>query len=196
MDAIALLKADHQTVEGLFKQFEQAKEDDDEGRKAQLVERISAELEVHAAIEEEIFYPRLKAKAEEDGKELVAEAFEEHHLVKILLGELAGLGPDDEAFDAKASVLMDNVRHHVEEEESELLPQAEQVLGQEELVQLGQRMATRKQQLLEQPRPAGGAGGAADRTKNELYEQAQRLGIHGRSRMTKEQLAKAVANKG
>jgi hemerythrin-like domain-containing protein len=190
MDAIALIKADHQTVETLFKQFEQAKEAGDKGR-AQLVERISTELEVHAQIEEEIFYPRLRAKAEEDGKELVAEAFEEHHLVKILLGELAGLGPDDEAFDAKVTVLMENVRHHVEEEESEMLPQAGEVLGGE-LAELGRRMAERKRQLLD----GGGGARAGDRTRNELYEQAQRLGIPGRSRMNKAELAKAVAGKG
>jgi hypothetical protein len=112
-------------------------------------------------------------------------------VVKILLGELQGLGPSEEAFDAKVTVLMENVRHHVEEEEEEMLPQAQEVLGSD-LAELGRRMAERKQQLLD-----GGAGDAAvaGKTRDELYEQAQRLGVRGRSRMTKQELAKAVAGR-
>jgi hemerythrin superfamily protein len=145
-DAVALIKADHRKVERLFKELEQAG-DRAYKTKQQLVEQIIDELEVHATIEEESYYPAVEAKARKDGKELVAEAVEEHHVVKILLGELATMSAEDDAFDAKVTVLMENVRHHVEEEEQELLPQSEEILGEEELARLGEEMAARKRQL-------------------------------------------------
>jgi folate-dependent tRNA-U54 methylase TrmFO/GidA len=117
-DAVALIKADHRKVEQLFREFE-----------------------------EETYYPAVEAKARKDGKELVAEAVEEHHVVKVLLGELSSMSSEDESFDAKVTVLIENVRHHVEEEEEELLPQSEEVLDKEELARLGEEMAARKQQL-------------------------------------------------
>jgi hemerythrin superfamily protein len=129
-DAVALIKADHRQVEQLFKEFEDAG-DRAYKTKQRLVEQIIKELEVHATIEEETYYP----------------AVEEHHVVKILLGELATMSAEDEAFDAKVTVLMENVRHHVEEEESEMLPQSEEILGEAELTRLGQEMAARKRQL-------------------------------------------------
>ena len=188
MDAIALIKADHKTVEALFKQFEQVKEAGDDARKKSVVDEISRELEAHADIEEEIFYPSVKAKAEEEGQELVDEAVEEHHLVKVTLGELASLPPSDEAFDAKVTVLIENVRHHVEEEEEEMLPQAEELLGADRLAELGQRMAERKQELLGQ----AGSSSGGEQTKEELYEQAKKQDIPGRSKMSKEELAREV----
>ncbi|HKO86685.1 MAG TPA: hemerythrin domain-containing protein [Actinomycetota bacterium] len=145
-DAVALIKADHRRVEQLFREFEEAGDRAYKARQ-QLVERMIRELEVHATIEEETYYPAVEAKAKKDGKELVAEAVEEHHVVKILLGELAGMSAEDEAFDAKVTVLMENVRHHVEEEEEEMLPQSEEVLDKEELTRLGKEMAARKRQL-------------------------------------------------
>jgi hemerythrin superfamily protein len=145
-DAVALIKADHREVEQLFREFEEAG-DRAYKTKQQVVEQIIKELEVHATIEEEIYYPAVEAKAKKDGKELVAEAVEEHHVVKVLLGELTGMSAEDDAFDAKVTVLMENVRHHVEEEEEEMLPQSEEVLGKEELARLGEEMAARKQQL-------------------------------------------------
>jgi hemerythrin superfamily protein len=129
-DAVALIKADHRKVEQLFREFEEAG-DRAYKTKQQLVEQIIKELEVHATIEEEIYYP----------------AVEEHHVVKVLLGELAGMSAEDEAFDAKVTVLTENVRHHVEEEEEEMLPQSEKILGEEELTRLGEEMAARKRQL-------------------------------------------------
>jgi hemerythrin-like domain-containing protein len=188
MDAIALIKADHKTVEALFKQFEQVKEAGDDARKKSVVDEISRELEAHADIEEEIFYPSVKAKAEEEGQELVDEAVEEHHLVKVTLGELASLPPSDEAFDAKVTVLIENVRHHVEEEEEEMLPQAEELLGADRLAELGQRMAERKQELLGQ----AGSSSGGEQTKEELYEQAKEQDIPGRSKMSKGELAREV----
>jgi hemerythrin superfamily protein len=145
-DAVELIKSDHRKVEQLFREFEEAG-DRAYKTKQELVERIVEELEVHATIEEEIYYPAVEAKARKDGKELIAEAVEEHHVVKILLGELGSMSSEDEPFDAKVTVLMENVRHHVEEEESELLPQSEKILGTDELNRLGEQMAARKQQL-------------------------------------------------
>jgi hemerythrin superfamily protein len=145
-DAVALIKADHREVEKLFHEFEDAG-DRAYKTKQQLVSQIIKELEVHATIEEETYYPAVEAKAKKDGKELIAEAVEEHHVVKILLGELSAMTAEDEAFDAKVTVLMENVRHHVEEEEEELLPQSQEILGEEELTRLGQEMAARKRQL-------------------------------------------------
>ena len=145
-DAVALIKADHRKVEQLFREFEEAG-DRASKTKQRLVEQIIKELEVHATIEEDTYYPAVEAKAKKDGKELVAEAIEEHHVVRILLGELSTTPAEDEAFDAKVTVLMENVRHHVEEEEEELLPQSEKILGEEELTRLGGEMAARKRQL-------------------------------------------------
>jgi hemerythrin superfamily protein len=145
-DAVALIKADHRKVERLFREYEEAG-DRAYKTKQQLVEQITRELEVHTTIEEETYYPAVEAKAKKDGKELVDEAVEEHHVVKLLLGELGALSPEDDAYDAKVTVLMENVRHHVEEEESEMLPQSQEILGKEELTRLGEEMAARKRQL-------------------------------------------------
>ena len=145
-DAVALIKQDHRKVEQLFREFEEAG-DRAYKTKQRLVEQIIRELEVHATIEEETYYPAVEANAKKDGKELVAEAVEEHHVVRVLLGELASMSATDDAFDAKVTVLMENVRHHVEEEESEMLPKSEEVLGSEELTRLGEEMAARKRQL-------------------------------------------------
>ncbi|HET6748099.1 MAG TPA: hemerythrin domain-containing protein [Actinomycetes bacterium] len=145
-DAVELIKSDHRKVERLFREFEEAG-DRAYKTKQELVGQIVEELEVHAAIEEEIYYPAVEAKARKDGKELIAEAVEEHHVVKVLLGELGSMSSEDEAFDAKVTVLTENVRHHVEEEESELLPQSEKILGTDELTRLGEQMAARKRQL-------------------------------------------------
>jgi hemerythrin superfamily protein len=158
MNAIELLKKDHRTVESLFESFEKAKEQESETSKAELFASIKEELDAHARVEEEIFYPAFDRAAEkEDDKELVLEAGEEHKQVKTLLAELEGLDPDDETFDAKMKVLKDNVEHHVKEEEGEMFPHARKELGDEELEQLGQRIAARKEQIQQQP-PAARPG--------------------------------------
>jgi Hemerythrin HHE cation binding domain len=108
MDAIQLLKADHKAVKALFRQFEEAGERAYQ-TKQRLAEQAMQELEVHAAIEEEIFYPALDARADRDGKKLVDEAVEEHHVVKVLIGELKRLAPEDDQFTAKFTVLTENV---------------------------------------------------------------------------------------
>jgi hypothetical protein len=110
-DAIALLKADHRTVEELFEQYEGATGD---GKKQKIAMQICLELTVHAQIEEEIFYPACEGKIEED---LLKEAYVEHDGAKVLIAEIEAGGPDDEYYDAKVKVLSEQIEHHVEEEE-------------------------------------------------------------------------------
>ena len=142
MDAIKLLKDDHEKVKGLFRQFEKARSED---KKKQLADEIMMELEVHSTVEEEIFYPAVREKVGED--ELVAEAVEEHHVVDVLMKEIKELEPSDERFEAKMTVLIENVEHHIEEEEKEMLPDAKKKLGKDVEV-LGDQMEQRKQQLM------------------------------------------------
>ena len=146
MDPIKLLKDDHKKVKALFREFEAAG-DRAHQKKQKIAEQVFTELEVHTTIEEEIFYPALQAKADKEGKELVAEANEEHHVVDLLIKEIKGLEPQDEAYVAKFTVLIENVEHHIEEEEGEMLPDAQKTLG-DQLDQLGERMMVRKQELM------------------------------------------------
>src|SRR3954454_6960376 len=113
MDAITLLKDDHKTVEQLFKRFEKAG-DRATTEKRRVVDRIIEELSMHAAIEEQVFYPVVRATVDKTEDE-VLESLEEHHIVKWVLSELERMDPADERFDAKVTVLMENVRHHVRE---------------------------------------------------------------------------------
>ena len=143
MDAVAMLKADHRKVEGLFKKAQKAT-----GKtKQSLVEQICNELIIHTTLEEEIFYPAVKAKTDDEGKSHVAEGMEEHHVVKILIEELKALTPEDEAFSAKFKVLSENVEHHIKEEEDELLPDAKKKLGHDGIEVLGEQMQSRRQAL-------------------------------------------------
>ena len=137
--AIEMLREDHDKVKGLFEEFEQAEESQ---AKEQIVDNTLRELEIHAALEEEIFYP--VAEEQLDDKESIDEAREEHHVVKLLIGELKKMSADDERYDAKYKVLSESVKHHIEEEESELFPKLEGKLDAEGL---GAQMETRKQQL-------------------------------------------------
>ena len=113
-DAIALLKEDHRTVEELFEQFAKATGD---GRKQKLAEQICMELSIHAKIEEEIFYPACEGKVEED---LLKEAYVEHDGAKVLIAQIMAGGPDDEYYDARVTVLQEQIEHHVEEEEKRM----------------------------------------------------------------------------
>jgi hemerythrin superfamily protein len=147
-NAIEMLKQDHRNVEELFKQFE-ATEDPD--TKQQVCRNTIRELEIHAAVEEEIFYPAARPHVDEE--ELIDEAREEHHVVKLLLGELKKMSAGDERYDAKYKVLSESVKHHVEEEESELFPMVQSDLDAEAL---GEKMQARKEQL--QRQGANGSG--------------------------------------
>src|ERR671915_209487 len=113
MDAIRMLKDEHATVEALFKRFEKAG-DRAYTEKRAVVDRIIEELSKHAAIEEQLFYPVVRATVP-DTEDLALESLEEHHIVKWVLSELETMDPEDERFTAKATVLIENVRHHVKE---------------------------------------------------------------------------------
>ncbi|AUG75013.1 hemerythrin [Kitasatospora sp. MMS16-BH015] len=138
MDAIVLLKDDHKTVEKLFKEFEKAGEEA-YAEKRRIADQVIEELTVHAVIEEQVFYPAARAAAP-DTKDHVLESVEEHHVVVWMLSELAGLDAKDERFDAKMTVLMENVRHHVEEEEKEWFPEVRKAMGRNRLVELGEQL--------------------------------------------------------
>lgn len=148
-DAIALLKADHRKVEDLFEKFEAAKS----GSKHALAEQICNELKIHAMIEEEIFYPALKDKVEDD---LLGEAYVEHDGAKVLINDLMAGGPDNEFYDAKVTVLAEEIKHHVKEEEEPgegMFAQARK--AEVDLVVLRDRMLARKQELLAQVEAGG-----------------------------------------
>jgi hemerythrin superfamily protein len=149
MDAIVLLKDDHKTVAGLFRQFEKAG-DNAHATKQKIVDQIIEELTVHAYIEETLFYPAARA-AVPDTSEHVLESVEEHHVVVWMMSELLGLDPTDERYDAKVTVLIENVRHHVEEEEQEWFPQVRKGMGRKELGELGDRMVAAKAQAPRDP---------------------------------------------
>ncbi|HSH60805.1 MAG TPA: hemerythrin domain-containing protein, partial [Acidimicrobiales bacterium] len=131
MDAITLLKNDHKTIEKLFKQFEKSDSSDTSARR-KLVDQIIEELSVHASIEEQVFYPAVREDVP-DAEDEVLEGLEEHHIVKWTLSELEDMDPSHERFEAKVTVLMEGVRHHVEEEESELFPEVRKALGRKRL---------------------------------------------------------------
>jgi hemerythrin superfamily protein len=142
MDAIVLLKTDHKTVEGMFKQFEKAG-DTAYATKKKLITTIITELTTHAFVEETIFYPAART-AVPATTDHVLESIEEHHVMAWLLAELGKLKPTDETYTAKATVLIENVRHHVREEEDDWFPQVRKALSRKDLVALGDRMEAAK----------------------------------------------------
>lgn len=151
MDGIVLLREDHKKVEQLFKQFEKVKDSASAAEKHELVGQICAELTTHSYIEETIFYPAARAEVPE-ADEHVLESVEEHHVVAWLLSEVRDLDPSDERFDAKVTVLIENVRHHVKEEEQEWFPEVRKALGRTRLVELGEQMAKAKPDAPADPR--------------------------------------------
>lgn len=182
MDAITLLRSDHKNVEQLFKRFEKAG-DRAFVEKRQIVDRIIEELSVHAAIEEQVFYP--VARETVPATESIAlESLEEHHIVKWVLAELVDLDPRDERFDAKVTVLIENVRHHVEEEESEFFPMVREALGRTSLSELGDTLSEAKRLAPTRPHPrlpdagpgtalVGAVAGVVDRVGDNVSGLAQ-----------------------
>jgi hypothetical protein len=150
-DAIALLKADHRKVEDLFAAFEKASEDT---RKEKLAGQICTELKIHTIIEEEIFYPALDGKIEDD---LLKEAYVEHDGAKVLINDIeSGQGADDDFYDAKVEVLSEEIEHHVREEEKRgdgMFAQARE--AGVDLVALRDKMLARKEELLAQAKAGG-----------------------------------------
>lgn len=182
LDAVALLKNDHRMMEGLFKKFEATRNARAQGR---IRDDIVKELSIHASIEEELLYPAADKRARQKG--LVLESLEEHHLVKVLLAEIDGMNPEDERFEAKVHVLMENVMHHAKEEEKELLPKVRQVLSRSELIELGEQMEQAKKRVPTRPHPkapdtppgiqvAGPVSAVMDSVKDAVRDTRQAVG--------------------
>ena len=140
-DAIAMLKADHKKVSGLFADFEKARA---ASKKKALVAEICQELTIHTTLEEEIFYPAVQTALKDH--ELVPEANVEHGSVKDLIAQVEGVEPDGDMYDARVKVMGEFVKHHVKEEQNEMFPKAQKT--RVDMVELGQRMMARKQELL------------------------------------------------
>src|SRR5215207_107295 len=141
MNAITMLKTDHDKVKALLTELEGTTERGEKIR-AELFSTIKGELTVHEIIEEEIFYPALKDHPK--AKDIVLEGYEEHHVVDLLMRELEELDVTDETWGAKALVMKENIEHHIEEEEGDMFKQARAVFDEQELADLGARMAERK----------------------------------------------------
>jgi len=139
MNALEVLKQDHQKVKVLF---QEARQGTDRNKRKELFDKIDTELEIHAHIEETVFYPALETH--EELKDMVAEALEEHQEVKIMLEELEELGSESHDFGSKLQELIEGVEHHVEEEEGEMFPIVRELFDEGQLEQLGQELESAK----------------------------------------------------
>jgi hemerythrin superfamily protein len=149
-DAIALLKADHRKVEELFDQFEKARA---ANRKQEIARQICTELKIHTMIEEEIFYPAFRGKIEDD---TLDEAYVEHDGAKVLVNDIEAGSPEDDFYDAKVTVLSEEVKHHVKEEERQSDGMFAQCRKTDvDLVELRDQMMARKQELMAQAKTSG-----------------------------------------
>ena len=149
---VELLKADHRKVKQLFSQFESA----GEAQKADIFQQIAKELQVHTKVEEEIFYPAVK-KMDSD---MALEAAEEHNIVDWIIAQMKKLSPSDENYDAKFTTLKENVEHHIEEEEKEMFPEAEEKVPANQMAEIGKKMMARKEALMKRS-----TGSAAPRSR-------------------------------
>jgi hemerythrin-like domain-containing protein len=148
-DAIVLLKQDHKEIKKTFTAFERAGEDAHR-EKARLVKKMIELLTVHTYIENEVMYPRVREllpEVEDD----VLESYEEHHVADVLVTELVAMSPDDERFTAKTTVLIENVRHHIEEEEEEWFPQVREGLSRKVLQEIGADMEKARKKAPKSP---------------------------------------------
>lgn len=152
MDAITLLKKDHDAVSKLFKEFENLG-DRATSSKQKLVATITEELTKHAYVEETIFYPFARTQVP-DVEDDVEEGIQEHHVLKVTMAELATMAPDDDAFDAKVTVLKEVVEHHVDEEENDWFPKVRDAIGRNDLGKIGERMEAAKADAPTAPEPS------------------------------------------
>jgi hemerythrin-like domain-containing protein len=148
-DAIVLLKADHKEIRRVFREFQAAGEDDVK-KKAKLADQMIELLTVHTYIENEVMYPEVRALLP-DLEDDVLESYEEHHVADVLCTELAVMKPDAEHFDAKATVLIENVTHHIEEEEQEWFPKVRAGLGRKQLQELGAKLEQAREKAPRKP---------------------------------------------
>ncbi|WP_270889495.1 hemerythrin domain-containing protein [Pedococcus sp. 5OH_020] len=147
-DAIVILRDDHKKVRALFREFENKKTT--EARKGTIVRQVIEQLTMHTYIENEVMYPevrRLLPELEED----VLESYEEHHVADVLVMELSTMGPGDERFQAKTTVLIENVRHHMDEEESDWFPKVREGLSRTQLRELGEQLLAAKERAPRSP---------------------------------------------
>jgi hemerythrin superfamily protein len=158
MDAIEMLEEQHRDVEDLFEELESAEASD----KQDLFDELADQLTVHATIEEQHFYPAVRAKRTED---ILLESLQEHLSIKRLLADLLQLDPRNEEFDPKIKVLQEQVQHHVQEEEEELFPKARKVLDQKQLVAIAEDMIVMQEKLLD-------AGDPRERVRSQTEEAA------------------------
>jgi hemerythrin-like domain-containing protein len=179
MDAISLLKQDHQKVRQLLKRLTS-------NGTEELLEQVEAELKVHTQIEEEIFYPAFKdsIRSEKDAH-IYYEALEEHHVVDLVLPEIKSSSEGSDQFEAKAKVLKDLVEHHAEEEESQMFPKARKAMGAARLRELGEELRERKEELM------GGTSGGSSMFERMLRPGSSN-GVALRSLKRRSQAAAAV----
>jgi hemerythrin superfamily protein len=176
MDALALLKKDHQAVKRLFDRFEK-------NPSKAIADKFLRELAIHSAVEEQLFYPAIRQAAEqedvEEADEKVLEALEEHHVAKWLLAEIEKLDDDDERFEAKCSVLIESVRHHIKEEEGPLFRFVRRLMPRQQLAALGTAIQSAKKVAPTRPHPrapdqppgnvlAGGVAAVMDKSRDAM----------------------------
>jgi hemerythrin superfamily protein len=186
MDGLDLLIADHNRVRGLFARFREVHENDDTPAMGELADRIFEELEVHTALEEQIFYPAVHDLSGELA-EVVDEGIQEHHVIDVLIAEARTLQPGDAEWAAKVNVLIENVEHHAEEEETELFPQVRSAVDAATRQDWGKRFEAMKAE-----RGAPTPTQAAALTTEELRQRASQQQIPGRSTMTRDELVATI----
>lgn len=170
-NAVQMLKQDHKKVAGLFQKYDKTKGQD---AKRKIADEAMEQLEIHSKLEEEIFYPAAKRELE-DGQ-LIDEAMKEHDEVKGLIEELRAMEAEDQQFDEKFQALVENVEHHVKEEESEMLPQVQDT--ELDLTACGEQMAERKEELMEENGLSGSRAGAARSAKSRGGKSSGRSARH------------------
>lgn len=147
MDAVEMLKQDHERVQEMFRQFEGTTETDFSARQ-NIVEEFCRDLLIHATVEEEIFYPAIQERGGDQEKALIEHSMEEHASVEDLIFQCREMEPGDEDFDGTVRDIIENVQEHLTEEETDTFPRAQNILGPQ-LDQMGEQMASRKQELQE-----------------------------------------------
>src|SRR5664279_681501 len=159
-DAIVVLKDDHKRIRALFKEFQSASQDA-HVTQGKIVEQIIGELTVHTYLENEVMYPQVRQLVP-DLEQDVLESYEEHHVADLLCVELMALEPTDEHFQAKATVLIENVTHHIEEEEQDWFPKVREALGRKQLTEIGERMQELRASAPRHPAQPGALKKAVD----------------------------------
>jgi len=195
-DAISVIMNDHRVMEKLFDQLQSG-----QGDTMALLEEIGARLEAHSRAEEDHVYPEIVSNEPGEAKQ-VYHGYEEHHEAAALLYAVKQAEPGSSEFRTKLTEFINAVKHHVEEEESEILPALGEAVGQQRLNQLGAEFERRRiaeleaHGIKERGRSNGSRGNGGGPTRDELYEKAKKADIPGRSSMSKDELAAAVRKAG